>query len=617
MSHPHSVSDYKETLNVRRRSEDVTKKLGLSGVGRQQLTPSDLAAVPISESVVISPRKSIPDKTFTEILRATTRDEKRQRREQRRQQHHGEGIDVPEVSNSAAVTLFHRANFIPRFRTVFHIFMPFTTRIEQRFGSSVAGYFRLLRYLVKFQFFFFLLWLGMVLVPWWQHQGEVKAERKEAPLSEAIIGNVKSNMTTGWWYYSDFTPEMAHNNMPLLYTVAILATYGLSCLILMQSTGSHILHSVRSVESMQQMDMAVLLWSWDWNIRDIKSARNLMLGFRTHLHALMQSCHKVVRTRHPRVRRAIAWILSACVLCVTLFITYTVAINLNSLNDSSRYLAPAILTLLNLLVPPVMRHIVSFEKISDPQRRVYSELFRVYCIKMAGVVFLVFQTSQLTVKVINMCSEKAVGEMYIQLLVLNYGVEYAWTIVVEIGLFLCRGAREFLPSLEMMEVYYRIAIVFIAVPYSPMMFCYGAVLDFGLFFLKYNIVQRTCCPPREPTRAGQNQAAVRGLLLCTVLLAAIPTVKFLQSDTTQCGPHVIYGTPLSAISEPLSEHEGVVIVTYWVFHPIILFPCCLLLAAGNYFLLMLSGKRAFQNDLQVAELELVIKDLRTTLVFPK
>lgn len=529
----------------------------------------------------------------------------------------------------------------------------FVARVEQRFGSSVGMYYRFLRYVIFLELSLFFVWLFMVIVPWglFYYYNSAAFHFRPQDLFAALSGSSSSsalttkiaqnssrtatgsnNATIGfnattqarstlWIYYSDYLPNMADGDMGVIYTAAVLVTYLFAVLVVLFNIGTHILRAHEG--SLAKYDLAVYLYSWDWNLRDTQSAHGLMLGTFVHLVDVLQECRRraipLVKTSSdwltPQdqyiMRRLMGALLSLGIIALALYIISVVLTELSMLDKISPYLGPCILTVVNLLIPSFIRAAVAMEGIPDLQQRISSELFRIFLTKMACVVFLVFQMSR---SAFDKCTELVSGEIYIQLVLLNYGAEFLWTLLVQTMVFKCVGKLEFRPSSEMIDIYYREALMYIGSPYSPVIFLYGTIFNTLLFFLKYKIMCITNHPPLKPppTRTGQDQLTCRALLVLTVVASFVPTFFFLTKNMTSCGPHK-GSTPLQTFRDRLVMYSWVGDASFWIFHPLVLSSIAVLVGTATFFLLQITRRNSRQNFIQVRELEAEIFSMKQAL----
>jgi len=501
--------------------------------------------------------------------------------------------------------------------------------VEHQYGSGVAVYYLFLDDIIFLNGWLFVLWLLTVILEWFI------ALSTNYPYNAMIIvlnfvGANGPRTTDGtWFFYSGYESVMGGYQMGLAYSVTIIATFVVSTLYILYFIREALLHT--SMERFQEMyQLPCILYAWDWEVTYPETAACLRRGTVQQLKGELSAARirKEVRDleasddgtflnakRKHQIRRGLGIFLSFVLVGASLVGFYFILAYDKVLNSYFSLLSAVLLQFINRVIPMTQKAIVKFEQIPDPSEEIRQEVLRIYFIKMANIVFLVFDMSNTNVQE-GGCVEFVVGTLYIQLLVVDFVSNFVTTVIVPLAKWYVYKKlgkpfekEEFEVSDNIIDSFYRQCITWIGCCYTPMIFFYGFLCNFLVALSKYLMMRVVNCPPSKPV--GKTCAGLyRGLLLVTLFITTIPTFHFMQKQMA-CGPHV-KSTPMESIAKVFGEGQLRKLL-YWIFHPILLFIALILSLIGGYLLHVITSVKIAGLQKSTTDLEAEVELLRQLL----
>eukprot|EP01062_Namystynia_karyoxenos_P062718 TRINITY_DN55597_c0_g1_i1.p1 TRINITY_DN55597_c0_g1~~TRINITY_DN55597_c0_g1_i1.p1 ORF type:complete len:838 (+),score=294.45 TRINITY_DN55597_c0_g1_i1:107-2620(+) len=311
----------------------------------------------------------------------------------------------------------------------------------------------------------------------------------------------------------------------------------------------------------------------------------------------------------------------------SLVVMYICVDQRDKMNESFPWVSSIVIAAVNGVIPFIQRKIVALEGIENPKDAVVQEVIRVFVIKMANAVLLYMSVKDLEKNSgenfqEGTCPEFLIGVMFQQLLVVDVATQIVTTIVGQSVMFKVMGKQQFNTSTEIINTLYRQCIVWIGMPYCPMLLLMGALVNWLLFFVKKVMMFKTCGVPEKPINDASAETLFKVLLLLSLVVASVPGISFLSTEKPYCGPHYDAGcnpelgqcsTPLDVLSAHIHHNWGLGEATFWIFQPVILFAAALTFMVAAYFLAsaVVSGYRRL--DRQKREFSEENKGLRELL----
>ena len=214
-----------------------------------------------------------------------------------------------------------------------------------------------------------------------------------------------------------------------------------------------------------------------------------------------------------------------------------------------------IVTLINLLSPPVIKFFVHLEQWESPETEIRQTLIRQICLKLANLIVLFLSQKTGSVYIIEdkasptRCLEEEAAKNFIILLITDMVVSgiimyivkcfmyypVHWCVGKPIGPFGKKGLVD-LPT-EIVNICYRQTMLLIGSLVSPWIFAVGMVSNTVLYFMKYLMISTLFRPPDRPFKASSIKKLFYAVLLVANVVGIVPIAMFLTSvNNPNCGP---------------------------------------------------------------------------------
>ncbi|KAI9137413.1 hypothetical protein BKA69DRAFT_919046 [Paraphysoderma sedebokerense] len=470
--------------------------------------------------------------------------------------------------------------------------------IEGRFGTGIASYFMLARWIWTLNLFLMIVWLSFVMliniiagmvdyVPLNDNSGftnvtygrSIEWPGIAATIGGIISGDVPWDQT--FFFYRSYRPWMLNftYRMDLAYTCVILAFLALSLVGIIRGMRGEFIRKSGFSTTIATDDVypfcSVAFTAWNHAVEDLSSQRNQMFAISTAYKTLitqyeLKQKKSTLSKRDVFIlfcKRFVGNVLAIGILVGAGFLIWDAsrgcdtAVNnflfsfrsvfskgavvdhcgLNTAKPlTTAPFAPYIVSFFNAVLPFLFFYIAKFESYADPQWETRATLARSYLIKIASIYILLISLykSAINSSKETGCWEHEIAKRFYTLQWLDLILSCVISIVSAVGIKTIWGVYEFDITSNILELVYRQAIVWIGSVYAPIMSVFSIIIGFFMFFVKKWITVRFSAPPRRIYNSYSQVSFFLLFLLLTLILTAGPTLFAMVAvpPSQTCGP---------------------------------------------------------------------------------
>ncbi|XP_077462082.1 transmembrane channel-like protein 5 [Stigmatopora argus] len=500
---------------------------------------------------------------------------------------------------SARITLFLRrcGYMIASTRQSLAFWQGIMKGIGGKFGTSVLTYFLILKWLLMFNIFSFLVNFGFITIPLLIYDISPKLPSNiNFSGLELLTGAGYFNNTV--LYYGGYSNEtlvvLVEYNMQLAYFFTIAIYMVLCGIALITSMANSFSTNYMLVDQVSNSAWK-LLCSWDFSITNERAVRRRKNNLRVQLkEAMSEKAQKDMLTATEKIKRLGihlgSWLLSTslavgCAASIYFLCQYeqqntTDASNWSLLQEAKTLLVPFVVSLINLVVPLFYSLFNKFDQYSSQRSQIYALLLRNVLLKMFILGVLCYYWMYVVAQKFS-CWESMVGQALYRFVIFDFfflmlGSFFGEFLSNIIGTkFLPRlGVPEFDVARNVLELIYAQTLVWIGVYFSPLLPAIQIVKLFVLFFLKKVSLSHNCQPPRRTGRAAQMQAIFIALLFFPFFVGALSTFAYTAwrlTPSQQCGPFRGLNNTFSIVGIWIDNMEDIPAsqVAIWIYENVI------------------------------------------------
>ncbi|XP_015237138.1 PREDICTED: transmembrane channel-like protein 5 [Cyprinodon variegatus] len=434
--------------------------------------------------------------------------------------------------------------------------------IGGKFGSSVLNYFVLLKWLLMFNIFSFLINFGFITIPLliYDHSPNTPANMTFRGL-ELLTGAGYFNYTI--MYYGSYSNEtvdgLVNYDMKLAYFFTI-SVYMVFCgIVLIFSMASSFKKNYAMADPSSNSAWQ-LLHSWDFSITNENAVNQRKNNIRIQLkESLAEKAHIEQKTLPEKLQQygiyLGSWLLStglavACGVSIFYLCKYedkqTVDTERWSLQqEAETLLVPFVVSLMNMVVPLLFSLFNKFEHYSSQSKQIYALLFRNVLLRISILGVLCYHWMNV-VPLKFTCWEPMVGQALYRLVIVDFiflmlGSFFGEFLSNVIGTKIQPrlGVPEFDVARNILEIIYAQTLAWIGIYFSPLLPVIQILKFFILFFIKKVSLTQNCQPPRRSGRAAQMKTIIIFLLFFPFFMGALSIVAYTSWSLTPsegCGP---------------------------------------------------------------------------------
>ncbi|XP_014215534.1 transmembrane channel-like protein 3 [Copidosoma floridanum] len=420
--------------------------------------------------------------------------------------------------------------------------------IEGHFGSGIASYFKLLRWLFIINAIGCVFSISFITLP----QALLRLHQNENfSTKDLFLGN--GFFTNSIFYYGFYTnstllidPKTAYD-MPTAYFSTFLFCYIFTFILLcFKVAQSYRKCFIETSSGVYNRYANKIFCSWDWGISSSKAVSLRSASIYRELQELLSetknvsapvSCSMKFWTLLIRVAMTTLIFTVMCGIVVLLWLLLA-EYKTDGSNDWSALRVPLAMTIIINLLPPLLSWSVKYEKYSRDRIAFYITMLRAFAIAIIAVATTL--TFELTQSLSNDCWQTRLAQDVYRLIVLDLIASLLVTFVFQAA----RSAlREYLgpPRFDMassaLSLIYNQSLFWLVHYFSPPMSILVIVKLFLTFYVKKFELLRFCEPPSRYWLAAQTQTLFLALvflgMLCAVLVLGFVVIYV---DTSACGP---------------------------------------------------------------------------------
>ncbi|XP_026158288.1 transmembrane channel-like protein 6b isoform X2 [Mastacembelus armatus] len=465
-------------------------------------------------------------------------------------------------------------------------------RVSGRFGTGVLSYFLFLKTLLFFNLFLFLVTGAFLVLPQAVHPPVLSADRQSFSGLELLTGaGYFSDTVMYYGYYCNYTLHRScrdddggqnisvstgttssclsshHSyNMPLAYFFIIGAAFFFTCIILVYSMSKSFGQSFRIDKSHSILAMKVFC-SWDFKVIKKTSVKLMSEKICTQLKELLAEVNQkyVKNTVCQQLWRlmvhGLAWAIciastSACVYGIYHFSDFmhqqqqALTNKHPMLKEASLLALPALVSLINLLLPGLFNLAAWMEDYESPSVGTYVAIGRNLMLKVSVLCVLCYHWLGRVAadpKSINLtCWENFVGQELYRFLLMDFIFilldtlfgEFLWRFFSE-KVLKRRRKPVFDIARNVLELIYGQTLAWLGVLFTPLLPAVQILKLLLLFYIKKSSVMMNCQAPRKPYRVSQMTTIFITLLCFPSFLGASVCVTYTMwsiTPSTSCGP---------------------------------------------------------------------------------
>ncbi|KAM4750283.1 transmembrane channel-like protein 5 [Anableps anableps] len=455
--------------------------------------------------------------------------------------------------------------------------------IGGKFGSSVLNYFVLLKWLLLFNIFSFLVNFGFITIPLLVYDLSPNISPNVSFRGlEILTGAGYFNYTI--MYYGSYSNEtlsgLVDYDMQLAYFFTIAVYMVLCGLVLIFSMASSFRKNYALADPASNSAWQ-LLCSWDFSITNEKAVNQRKNNLRVQLkESLSEKAHREQQTVSEQLKHYGiyfgSWILSTslavgCGASIFYLCQYEDkrAVDTetwSTLQEAETLLIPFVVSLMNMVIPLFFSLFNKFEHYSSQRKQIYALLFRNVLLRMSILGVLCYYWMKMVPQKFT-CWEPMVGQALYRLVIVDFiflmlGSLFGEFLSNVIGTKLQPrlGVPEFDVARNVLEIIYAQTLAWIGIYFSPLLPVIQILKFFILFYIKKVSLTQNCQPPRRSGRAAQMKTIFIFLLFFPFFVGALSIVAYTAWSLTpseQCGPFRGLNRTFSVIGEWIDDVDRI------------------------------------------------------------
>uniref|UniRef100_A0A3B3X4I5 Transmembrane channel-like protein n=1 Tax=Poecilia mexicana TaxID=48701 RepID=A0A3B3X4I5_9TELE len=450
--------------------------------------------------------------------------------------------------------------------------------IGGKFGSSVLNYFVLLKWLLLFNIFSFLVNFGFITIPLLVSDLSPNVSPNVSFRGlELLTGAGYFNYTV--MYYGSYSNEtfrgLVDYDMQLAYFFTISVYMVLCGLVLIFSMASSFKKNYALADAASNSAWQ-LLCSWDFSITNEKAVNQRKNNLRIQLkESLSEKAHRERQTTSEQLKQYGiyfgSWLLSTglavgCGASVFYLCQYEDEVRKSTYccrnPEAETLLVPFVVSLMNMVIPLFFSLFNKFEQYSSQRKQIYALLFRNVLLRISILGVLCYYWMN-TVPQKFTCWEPMVGQALYRLVIVDFiflmlGSLFGEFLSNVIGTKIQPrlGVPEFDVARNVLEIIYAQTLAWIGIYFSPLLPVIQILKFFILFYLKKVSLTHNCQPPRRSGRAAQMKTIFIFLLFIPFFAGALSIVAYTAWSLTpseHCGPFRGLNNTFSVIGEWIDD----------------------------------------------------------------
>eukprot|EP00123_Amoebidium_parasiticum_P014738 comp22621_c0_seq1/m.34755 comp22621_c0_seq1/g.34755 ORF comp22621_c0_seq1/g.34755 comp22621_c0_seq1/m.34755 type:complete len:683 (-) comp22621_c0_seq1:317-2365(-) len=426
--------------------------------------------------------------------------------------------------------------------------------VEGKLGRSIGQFFSFSRWVLVFDVWRTLLWVGLVVVP----QLKLGQSKNYGPMRLVDVLTGQGYFGRTFMFYEGYDQVVGPYPMATMYvtTIALMTIAGFAVILLSMLAKVREEPEGATEGGRKFYPVATrLLCTWDFGLSKQKSVALLQ---RHNSEALKEGLWNVLQpiritSTRTYVVRAMINLFSVALLGGGSYAIYM--LQLTAYEHSGDKLTAAWTALcvgsLNLVIPTVLWYLCAFEKYRHPESKIKLTTIRVFVIKAAYIGAVV-----LSVYLVNRhrCWQQVLGQEMYRLLLCDIGFTCAYSTY---GLLLVRfvyrrvlhmknTSIEFNLSNNVIDVCYNQALIWIGAVYAPVVPAIGFVGTLLIFQCKRWGYMKVGCSPGLVLSSWNSGYFCLLVYMASMFCVTLLTGFFITNLDT-CGPHANYATMFQAL----------------------------------------------------------------------
>eukprot|EP00899_Mesostigma_viride_P008751 jgi/Mesvir1/17878/Mv12954-RA.1 len=510
--------------------------------------------------------------------------------------------------------------------------------IEGHFGSAVALTFAFLRWVLLLNILLSLLWLCVVIIPFWVNPprgyswgmfgDDIGATLVGSGLEETWV--LYSGYRSPWnatasgecmdaWDGKRFVDGRKYTpveeavdswySTDIAYSVTVMITYLVSFVAIMWRIARRISGSGDAALVDNHITYpwsSAVFGSWDFHLTSLQAASNLRRAIRNRLREMLAD-EEAVEDLSPcdafilAARRVVGVaILSPALLVGTGALIYYLVEEGDRINDAFGgfdYAQGILLSVVNLVGPIFVYLTMLLETWpADMEERISTA--KLYVLRMLNVGTLVYRlfkddsfdgdhappppppgSTPSSSSSFGTCEETEAGLVYLRFLVAHF---FLGNIAAALYKAICSRFSSLPVPFDIagtvIDIIHDQALIWLGCIFVPLLPIIGVVANVVTFYVRKLTALKFCSPSERTYSVSRTDNLSGTLVLFTLLLACIPMVQTLLHKGTQCGPIPCDRSMSSVLTAAIDSWPSVFNTAWdWIVNPIVLAGVILLL----------------------------------------
>eukprot|EP00043_Microstomoeca_roanoka_P006767 m.65760 g.65760 ORF g.65760 m.65760 type:complete len:751 (-) comp13557_c0_seq3:785-3037(-) len=501
-----------------------------------------------------------------------------------------------------SIPLHKRKVTKPRFFSRFPSLLPFSRRIymiEATFGSDIASYYKMMRWLIVSSFIFGLLIFATVVMP----QAAVDQFKFEPQWYKGLVGEGPRN--TSLLYYGGYKPKSLNGYfIPYAYFMIMLAYFMLQLALLVHA----LVPRIDVDQSLNPLPISSLFLSWDYKLRSKGDRATSDAAFLQRIHAALKKTMVQPTSTGLFLLRIFTFLLSLGVIGAIWLAIDRINRNYSNSEDATEALLPALsLAIVNAMVPTLFWRLARVVERYSSLSVLKISLLRSFLVRIVSLYVVLTSLFGLDLEDTTLeeevCWETVLGQELYRVLLVDTAFAFVTALLYDVPRYLIfehgkdmwcvftamnnnLGKPRFFLTSSILGGIYRQTLIWLGAFYAPLLPLFGGLLNVILVCIKGITMYQTQKASAEAFELANFKQTYIGLLILSLLLSLSPIVYSFANLTpsSTCGPFRNYADISSVVSAMISDAPKHVQTALSILgEPTVIVPLLFLLLVATYY----------------------------------
>lgn len=453
-------------------------------------------------------------------------------------------------------------------------------KIEGYFGSGVGSYFRFLRWIMLLNLVLGFIAFGLLIYP----QMMDSTEGNINPVTDITPGALLTGkgLEKTWVFYGGYKSETTFldgkYDMALAYALSVAVMFLFSMATIVDRI--FIERGRTSSGTSCAVYTPTLISQQDFSVTSQSTQSTLTKGCAQQLRIHIADEHTAAHAQATRascqdmtifiLRRTTGFLIASSVFVGAVYINVWVLSNGDELGKSFPFAVPLLLVSVKQGLPIFVILSVWIEDRVNIEDVLQVTMLRVYCFKLFSLLvwFWEMRNQVLDGSLVkdkqDACVETEVAKIFYEAMLMDMFVVSGTCVVSSFALKKVNSIRgcDELQVFDhnvvgdcVIDLMYRQAMIWSGAILCPILCLWGFLMNLVIFMVQCNTFVVTHGPPSQPWGASDSNKFFLYLLLCTLVIAAVPAAQF-YNDPKECGAFVSVANPLQSFNDVIRASDG-------------------------------------------------------------